>query len=54
LRKRRGDTYRIWLRYELFRGALTVEQFRESEEGLAGFLRARVAMHPRLGAVFGV
>src|SRR5580704_6045605 len=41
------NTYRIWLRYELFRGALTVEQFRESEYELAGFLRARVAAQPR-------
>jgi len=48
------NTYRIWLRYELFRGALSPEQFRASEEGLAGMLRARVAAHPRLAGVFGV
>jgi 3'-5' exonuclease len=48
------NTYRIWLRYELFRGGLSVEQHAESEASLAAFLRARVAAHPRLGAVFGV
>jgi 3'-5' exonuclease len=48
------NTYRIWLRYELFRGGLSPEQHRESEEGLAAFLRARVAAHPRLAGVFGV
>jgi len=47
------NTYRIWLRYELFRGGLSPEQFQESEEGLATFLRARVAAHPRLAGVFG-
>ncbi len=49
------NTYRIWLRYELFRGGLTPEAFRESEEGLAELLRARVAAAPAAGrAVFGV
>jgi predicted PolB exonuclease-like 3'-5' exonuclease len=45
------NTYRIWLRYELFRGGLTVEQHRDSEEGLAAFLRTRVTAHPRLARV---
>jgi predicted PolB exonuclease-like 3'-5' exonuclease len=48
------NTYRIWLRYELFRGGLAPEAFRESEYELAGFLRARVAAQPRLKGVFGV
>ena len=48
------NTYRIWLRYELFRGGLTPEQFRESEAGLAELLRARVAAHPRLAGVLEV
>jgi predicted PolB exonuclease-like 3'-5' exonuclease len=32
------NTYRIWLRYELFRGALSREGWRLSEEALVGFL----------------
>ena len=47
------NTYRIWLRWELFRGALTAEEHRESEAALAAFLRARVAAQPRLAGVFG-
>ena len=34
------NTYRIWLRYELFRGVLTRDGWRLSEEALAGFLQA--------------
>src|SRR5262249_28304418 len=35
------NTYRLWLRYELFRGALTPIQFQFSEQTLAEFIRAR-------------
>jgi predicted PolB exonuclease-like 3'-5' exonuclease len=37
------NTYRIWLRYELFRGSLTRDEFCASEEELARFLRSK---HP--------
>ena len=29
------NTYRLWLRYELFRGSLNGEQFERSEQSLA-------------------
>jgi predicted PolB exonuclease-like 3'-5' exonuclease len=35
------NTYRVWLRYELFRGRLTEAQHQASENSLADFLRAR-------------
>ena len=35
------NTYRGWLRYELFRGGLTYEGFRESENNLMQFVAAR-------------
>ncbi len=34
------NTYRLWLRYELFRGKLTRTQFELSEAGVAKFLKA--------------
>jgi predicted PolB exonuclease-like 3'-5' exonuclease len=45
------NTYRVWLRYELFRGGLTPEAFQASEDGLAAFLRGRVAVHPHLAGL---
>lgn len=33
------NTYRLWLRYELFRGALTEEQFEASEQHLSCLLK---------------
>jgi hypothetical protein len=47
------NTYRIWLRYELFRGSLSPELHRESEDVLTAFLCARVGAHPRLAGVLG-
>jgi predicted PolB exonuclease-like 3'-5' exonuclease len=42
------NTYRVWLRHELFRGALTPDQFAASEAELQRFLQARVGEHPHL------
>jgi 3'-5' exonuclease len=36
------NTYRVWLRYELFRGRLTESEHQASERGLADLIRARV------------
>jgi hypothetical protein len=44
------NTYWVWLRYELFRAALTPEAFRTSEDDLAAFLRARAANRPHLAS----
>jgi len=35
------NTYRVWLRYELFRGNLTDVAFQASESNLSGFIKAR-------------
>ena len=42
------NTYRVWLRYELFRGALTREQFDESEADLTAYITARIPERPHL------
>jgi len=43
------NTYRVWLRYELFRGNLTEAAFQASELSLADFIKARdSAMTSRL------
>ena len=36
------NTYRVWLRYELFRGRLTESEHQASERSLADFIAARV------------
>jgi 3'-5' exonuclease len=36
------NTYRVWLRYELFRGRLTESEQQTSERNLADFIRARL------------
>ena len=46
------NTYRVWLRYQLFRGGATSEQFNASERDLAGHLRERVASKPHLARFF--
>jgi hypothetical protein len=43
------NTYRVWLRYELFRGALTVAEFGASETALQTFLQAKLLERPHLG-----
>jgi 3'-5' exonuclease len=35
------NTYRVWLRYELFRGRLSEGEHQASERNLADFIRAR-------------
>jgi 3'-5' exonuclease len=35
------NTYRVWLRHELFRGKLTDAAFKASEESLIEFINAR-------------
>ena len=42
------NTYRIWLRYELFRGRLSDAQFQASEEYLVDFIKARGNTKPHL------
>ncbi len=42
------STYRIWLRYELFRGRLSAATFQASEMNLAGFISARGNTKPHL------
>lgn len=42
------NTYRVWLRYELFRGALTLEQLAASEANLTAYIRDRLAERPHL------
>lgn len=47
------NTYRVWLRYELMRGALTDEAFRQSERSLTDFIDARSSERPHLAAFAG-
>ncbi|MGO9473764.1 MAG: 3'-5' exonuclease [Rhodomicrobium sp.] len=35
------NTYRVWLRFELFRGRLSQSEYEASERGLAEFIKAR-------------
>ncbi len=42
------NTYRVWLRYELFRGRLSESAFQTSEMNLAAFIRARENTKPHL------
>jgi len=44
------NTYRLWLRYELFRGRLTEAAMRASEENLQAFIDAHRAAKPHLVA----
>jgi predicted PolB exonuclease-like 3'-5' exonuclease len=43
------NTYRVWLRHELFRGQLTHMGFQASEANLAEFIKARENTKPYLG-----
>jgi predicted PolB exonuclease-like 3'-5' exonuclease len=40
------NTYRVWLRYELFRGRLTASEHQASERSLAEFIAARLNRAP--------
>jgi predicted PolB exonuclease-like 3'-5' exonuclease len=47
-------TYRVWLRYELFRGTLSEDAFEASESKLANFVEARSSQRlPRTLRTFG-
>jgi hypothetical protein len=48
-----ANTYRLWLVYELFRGAITTEQLTFSEAQRAEFIRTRKADNPHLSATLG-
>jgi Predicted 3'-5' exonuclease related to the exonuclease domain of PolB len=41
-------TYRLWLRYELFRGGLRPDAFEASQRNLADFMTARSNIKNRL------
>ena len=45
------NTYRVWLRYELFRGRLTESEHQASEHSLADFIGARVNTKAHLRVV---
>jgi predicted PolB exonuclease-like 3'-5' exonuclease len=45
------NTYRVWLRYELFRGRLTESDHAASEENLTAFIQTRAATKPHLVAM---
>jgi hypothetical protein len=47
------STFRVWLVYELFRGALSMEEFLASEENLRQFLQERVGLKPHLRHLLG-
>jgi len=42
------NTYRVWLRYELFRGHLTYATLEASEANLFEFIKARANTKPHL------
>ena len=42
------NTYRVWLRYELFRGRLTESEHEASERNLAEYIKARSNTKPHL------
>ena len=42
------NTYRVWLRYELFRGRLSDAEFQASEAYLVDFVKARGNTKPHL------
>jgi 3'-5' exonuclease len=45
------NTYRVWLRYELFRGRLSNAAFKASEASLGEFIEARSDAKPHLSAM---
>jgi len=45
------NTYRVWLRYELFRGKLTDISFQTSEANLSEFIKARSNAKPHLAVL---
>jgi hypothetical protein len=49
-----SNTYRIWLIYELFRGASTDKQLEWSERQIRDFVVARKSSNPHLCASIGI
>ena len=47
------NTYRVWLRYELFRGRISEESFQASEANLMQFITARGNTKPHLTELVG-
>jgi predicted PolB exonuclease-like 3'-5' exonuclease len=45
------NTYRVWLRYELFRGRLAENEFAASEASLIDFIKARESDKPYLAGI---
>jgi len=45
------NTYRVWLRHELFRGKLTDAAFEASETNLREFIKARASGKPHLATM---
>jgi len=48
------NTYRVWLVYELFRGAITAEQLAWSETQIREFVATRKTTNPHLCAAVGI
>ena len=48
------NTYRVWLVYELFRGAITAEQLSWSETQVREFVVTRKSANAHLGAAVGI
>ena len=42
------NTYRVWLRYELFRGKISKDEFKASEANLVDFITAKAETKPHL------
>jgi 3'-5' exonuclease len=42
------NTYRLWLRYEMFRGKLSDEEYQASEANLGDYLKAHSNKKPHL------
>jgi hypothetical protein len=48
------NTYRVWLIYELFRGAISAEQLTWSEQQVREFVASRKASNQHLCAAVGL
>ena len=48
------NTYRVWLVYELFRGAVTAEELDWSEARIRNFVSSRKLANPHLSSAMGV
>lgn len=45
------NTYRVWLRHELFRGNLSAAEYEQSEDNLKNFISAKTASKPHLSSL---